>query len=287
MRIIHARHLGMCFGVRDAIALAHEHAEAGPLTILGDLVHNETVSDDLRARGIAIVHDASGAATKTVMVTAHGASERALAATRALGLEVVEATCPLVHVAHRAVRTLVREGYHPVIIGQRGHVEVRGLTEDLDAFDIVLTEDDVRGLGEHSRIGIAAQTTQSIGKVRHLVDVIRQRFPESDVRFIDTVCKPTKDRQKAAIDLARESDVVLVIGGANSNNTRELVKTCAMYCGRVYHIQTEADLKVEWFDEIGTVGITAGTSTPDEVIDRIDRRIRELTTITRHVAGVR
>src|SRR3954462_588836 len=103
MRIIHAHHLGMCFGVRDAIALAHEHAEAGPLTILGDLVHNQTVSDELRARGIAIAHDVSGVATQTVMVTAHGASRRALAATRALGLEVVEATCPLVHVAHRAV----------------------------------------------------------------------------------------------------------------------------------------------------------------------------------------
>ena len=140
MKIIRAEHLGMCFGVRDAIALALDQAEAGPLTILGDLVHNTTVLAALRGQGIAIAHEVGHVKTQTVMVTAHGASERRLANTRALGLDVVEATCPLVHVAHRAVMALVRDGYHPVIIGQRAHVEVRGLTEDLDDFDVVLDE---------------------------------------------------------------------------------------------------------------------------------------------------
>jgi 4-hydroxy-3-methylbut-2-enyl diphosphate reductase len=278
MRIIRAQSLGMCFGVRDAIALALEQAEAGPLTILGDLVHNAAVLADLRARGIAIAHEAAQVKTHTVMVTAHGASERTLANTRALGLEVVEATCPLVHVAHRAVRALVRDGYHPVIIGQRAHVEVRGLTEDLDAFDVVLNEEDVLRLDEHPRIGIAAQTTQSLERVQHLVALIRRRFPQSDVRFIDTVCQPTKQRQNAARELARQCDVVIVVGGANSNNTRELVNTCSHYCARVHHVQTESDLRPEWFSTAGVVGITAGTSTPDEVIDLIERRIRELAT---------
>jgi len=208
-------------------------------------------------------------------VTAHGASERTRANSRALGLEVVEATCPLVDVAHRAVTALVRDGYHPVIIGQRAHVEVRGMTDDLEDFDVVLDEDDVSRLEEHARIGIAAQTTQSIEKVRHLVAVIRRRFPQSDIRFIDTVCKPTKQRQTAAVDLARRCDVVIVIGGANSNNTRELVRTCSQHCSRVHHVQTESDLRPEWFRTAGTVGITAGTSTPDDVIDRVDQRIRE------------
>ena len=144
MNIIRAGHLGMCFGVRDAIALALEHAEAGPLTILGDLVHNPAVMANLRAKGIAIADVVTQVKTHTVMVTAHGASERTLASTRALGLEVVEATCPLVHVAHRAIKALVRDGYHPVIIGQRTHVEVRGLTEDLDDFHVVLDDDDVQ-----------------------------------------------------------------------------------------------------------------------------------------------
>src|SRR5262249_38490487 len=131
MRIIRAEHLGMCFGVRDAIALATAQAEAGPLTILGDLVHNETVLSDLRARGITIEQQAARVKTQTVMVTAHGASERALERTRALGLNVLEATCPLVRVAHQAVAKLVRAGFHTVIVGKRDHVEVRGLTEDL------------------------------------------------------------------------------------------------------------------------------------------------------------
>jgi 4-hydroxy-3-methylbut-2-enyl diphosphate reductase len=276
MKIIRATHLGMCFGVRDAIALALGQAETGPLTILGDLVHNPTVLAALEERGIAIAHEVAQVRTRTVMVTAHGASQRTLASTRALGLDVVEATCPLVHVAHRAVTALVRDGYHPVIIGQRAHVEVRGLTEDLDDFDVVLDEQDVLELEEHPRIGVAAQTTQSVERVQHLVALIRRRFPQSDVRFIDTVCKPTKQHQSAATELARECDVVIVVGGANSNNTRELVNTCSRYCSHVHHVQTESELRPEWFGAAVSVGITAGTSTPDHVIDRIDERIREL-----------
>jgi 4-hydroxy-3-methylbut-2-enyl diphosphate reductase len=276
MQVIRADHLGMCFGVRDAIELAHRRAEAAPLTILGDLVHNSVVLADLRARGIAVVHDPSQVKTHTVMVTAHGASERMLARTRAQGLEVVEATCPLVHVAHRAIRALVCRGYHPVVVGQRGHVEVRGLTDDLDAFDVILEESDVLGLREHPRIGVAAQTTQPIDRVRRLVALMRRRFPRADIRFIDTVCHPTKERQQAAVDLARRSDVVIVVGGAGSNNTGELVATCRQHCSRVHHIQTESDLRPEWFLGAAVVGLTAGTSTPDEVIDRVDQHIRAL-----------
>src|ERR687894_540284 len=173
MRIIRATHLGMCFGVRDAVTLALEQADAGPLTILGDLVHNPTVLDALEAKGIAIAQDLAHVTTPTVMVTAHGTSERMLARTRATGLTVVEATCPLVRVAHRAIAALARDGYHVVIIGQRNHVEVRGLTGDLDRFDVVLEDDDVLTLEEHPRFGVAAQTTQAVEKVRRLVDLIR------------------------------------------------------------------------------------------------------------------
>ncbi len=191
MNIIRAHSLGMCFGVRDAIALALDQADAAPLTILGDLVHNTTVLEALKARGIAVAHDAADVTTHKVMITAHGTSARALARTRGLGLEVVEATCPLVRVAHRAIAALVRDGYHPVIIGQRAHVEVRGIPDDLHDFDVVHDDADVLALAEHPRIGIAAQTTQPVEKVRRLVGRIRERFPRSEVRFIDTVCQPT------------------------------------------------------------------------------------------------
>jgi 4-hydroxy-3-methylbut-2-enyl diphosphate reductase len=275
MRLLRADHLGMCFGVRDAIALALKQADAGPLTILGDLVHNPTVLSALAAKGVAVAQDVAQVRTPTLMVTAHGTSQRTLARTRARGLSVVEATCPLVHAAHRAVAALANDGYHVVIVGQRDHVEVRGLTGDLDRFDVVLDEGDVLALAEHPRFGVAAQTTQAVEKVRRLVDLIRRRFPRSDVRFLDTVCRPTKERQAAAVGMAREANVVIVVGGRSSNNTRELVKTCARYCSRVHQVETEADVRPEWFDAAEVVGLTAGTSTPDEVIDRVAARIRQ------------
>jgi len=195
MKIIRAQHLGMCFGVRDAIALALETAQAGPLTILGDLVHNETVLAELRQRGIRIEQNVSAIATQTVMVTAHGASERRLSETRARGLNVLEATCPLVGVAHRSLAELAGKGFHPIVIGKRGHVEVLGLTEDLKEFDVVLSEEDVAALPLKQRFGVISQTTQPIERVRALVQGIRERFPDSEVRFVDTVCQPTKQRQ--------------------------------------------------------------------------------------------
>jgi 4-hydroxy-3-methylbut-2-enyl diphosphate reductase len=276
MQIIRARSLGMCFGVRDAIALAVREADAGPVTILGDLVHNDTVLASLRARGIAIAGDPAAIRTERVIITAHGTSERELARTRARGFDTIEATCPLVHVAHKAVRALVRDGYHPVIVGRADHVEVRGLTGDLDAFDVVLDDADVDRLTARPRFGVAAQTTQPVDRVRRIVARLASRFPASQVRCVDTVCRPTKDRQSAARDLARQADVVIVVGGAASNNTRELVETCRQLCGRVHHVQDETGLQAHWFAAAAVVGITAGTSTPDSVIDRVERRIAEL-----------
>ena len=276
MKIIRAEHLGMCFGVRDAIKLATEQARSHPLTVLGDLVHNETVLAALRAKGIQFQDDPGEARTETVMITAHGASERRVNAARERGLKVLEATCPLVRVAHQAVAKLARHGFHPVIIGKRDHVEVRGLTEDLGEFDVVLCENDVLELQQRPRFGVAAQTTQPIDKVRHLAGLIRERFPGSEVRFIDTVCQPTKQRQNAAIELAQHCDVVIVIGGAHSNNTQELVKTCSHFCARVHHVQTAADLRDEWFCADDAVGITAGTSTPDSVIVAVENAISTL-----------
>jgi 4-hydroxy-3-methylbut-2-enyl diphosphate reductase len=277
MKIIRAEHLGMCFGVRDAIALAVATAGRGPLTILGDLVHNESVLAGLRAKGIRIEQKATNVATQTVMVTAHGASERSLNKARERGLNVLEATCPLVQFAHRSLAKLVDEGFHPVVIGKRNHVEVRGMTEDLDEFDVVLCEEDVAKLQECPRFGVIAQTTQPIEKVRRLAQLISEQFPKSEVRFIDTVCQPTKQRQSAAVELAQKCDVVVVIGGADSNNTHELVKTCSLFCGRVHHVQTADDLRVGWFTNMETVGITAGTSTPDAVIDAIEQTLRRFT----------
>lgn len=276
MKILKAAHLGMCFGVRDAIALAQTTAQHQPLTILGELVHNESVLDDLRQSGVQLETDPARVQTRTAMITAHGASEKAIARARSHGLQVFEGTCPLVSFAHRSVAHLVAEGYHPVIIGKRDHVEVRGLTEDLEAYDIIESEAELQKLTPRDRFGVAAQTTQPIARVQHLTQLLRQRFPSAEIRFIDTVCQPTKQRQRAAEELAQASDVVIVIGGANSNNTRELVQTCRQFCPRVHHVQGPADLNPAWFDPAETVGLTAGTSTPDYLISAVESAIRQL-----------
>jgi 4-hydroxy-3-methylbut-2-enyl diphosphate reductase len=275
MKIIRAAHMGMCFGVRDAIALAEAQAQSQSLTILGDLVHNETVLTQLHSQGVQIKHQVAEISTATVMITAHGASERTLNQVRARGLRVIEATCPLVHHAHRVVRQLVRDGYHPVIIGRRDHVEVRGIIEDLEDYDVILSEEDVGRLEERPRFGLAAQTTQPIDRVRRLVELVQIRFPKAEVRFVDTVCQPTKHRQSAARELAQQCDVVVVIGGARSNNTRELVATCQEHCERVHYVQTAADLRSVWFNGTERVGLTAGTSTPDSVIAEVEAWLQE------------
>ncbi len=263
----------MCFGVRDAITLAKQHAAQAPLSILGDLVHNETVLNDLRGRGVRIVNLGDDLPTAQVMITAHGTSQRVVGAVVARGHRVIEATCPLVRHAHLAVAQLVREGHHPVIIGQRQHVEVRGITGDLEAYDVILTEADVDELRERPRFGVIAQTTQRLDRARFLVAMIQRRFPQSEVKFVDTVCRPTKQRQGAAMDLARQCTTVIVIGGAHSNNTRELVAACEQWCPRVHHVQTAQELRQEWFNQDDLVGITAGTSTPDEVIDAVEMQL--------------
>jgi 4-hydroxy-3-methylbut-2-enyl diphosphate reductase len=274
MRIIRASHLGWCFGVRDAVALVANEARHGHVAVLGELVHNETVNNALRAQGVQLTRNLDEVRADTVIVTAHGLSDTALARVRERVPRVLDATCPLVHRAHRAMRQLVAAGYHPVVIGKRDHVEVRGLTDDLAEFDVVLSEEDVHLMPPRWRYGIVAQTTQPVERVERLVEVIRQRFPESEVRYVDTVCRPTKQRQ---------SDAVVVIGGAKSNNTRELAETCARFCPRVFRAETASDLNPAWFVDSDTVGVTAGTSTPDEVIEAVEQWLWNLAEVKNEI----
>lgn len=276
MKVLRAAHLGMCFGVRDAITLARDEAARAPVTVLGDLVHNDSVLSDLRERGVRLEQSLDAVTTPTVMITAHGASERRIDQIVQRGHRIIEATCPLVRFAHQRVASLVRDGFHPVIVGQRHHVEVVGLTEDLAEFDVILEDADVEKLTARLKFGVAAQTTQPLARVERLLGLMRSRFPNSEIRFADTVCLPTKRRQLAAVEIAVASSVVVVVGGARSNNTRELVETCRKSCGRVWHVQTAADLKREWFRANDIVGITAGTSTPDGIIESVEAWLQRL-----------
>ncbi|MDP6250633.1 MAG: 4-hydroxy-3-methylbut-2-enyl diphosphate reductase [Verrucomicrobiota bacterium] len=267
-----AEHLGLCFGVRDAINFARSKVTEHPITVMGELVHNTSVLDDLKKRGVQFKDKPEQVETKSAMITAHGASNRVRNHAKMAGLKISDATCPLVHYAHQQIRKLADAGCHPIIIGRRGHVEVRGLTEDLAACDVILNKADIDALAVYPSYGVMAQTTQPITLVRILVDYLRNRFPSAEVRFVDTVCQPTKQRQQAAVELAKQSDVVLVVGGANSNNTYELARTCAKFCSRVHHVQGPDDIRADWLVDADKLGITAGTSTPDELIDAVERK---------------
>lgn len=271
-----AEHMGMCFGVRDAITLAKREAAVAPLTVLGELVHNATVLEELSRSGVRFENQPEHVRTPAAMITAHGTSDGARARAESAGLQLRDATCPLVHQAHRQLQGLVEQGYHPVVIGCAGHVEVRGMIDDLEAVDVVLSAQEVMQLQARKRFGVVAQTTQPIARVRLLVEQIRQTFSEADVKFVDTVCQPTKQRQSSAEALGRQSDVVIVVGGANSNNTKELARTCGRYCEAVYHVQGPEDVRAEWLPWGGVAGLTAGTSTPDTLIDAVEKRIIKL-----------
>jgi 4-hydroxy-3-methylbut-2-enyl diphosphate reductase len=276
MEVRLADHLGMCFGVRDAVAMALDLSRKGPVTILGDLVHNPEVVARMEAAGAVRAHEKSEIQTQTVLLTAHGTAERVKHEIIGEGFEVHDAACPLVKRVHRAIANLVAEGRHPVIIGQAGHVEVRGLTGDLAAYTIVSSEADLSGLAGHPRLGVVAQTTQPLEHVLQIVSAIRRRYPDANVRFIDTVCQPTKDRQQALKRLAAECDIVVVVGGPDSNNSRKLTELARRLGKPAYQVSHVSELRAEWFRGARVVGLTAGTSTPDHVIDEIQRYLEAI-----------
>jgi 4-hydroxy-3-methylbut-2-enyl diphosphate reductase len=276
-----AKAMGTCFGVRDAVNAALDHNEQQDLTIAGQLVHNPQTVHKLRSQGIQMLDNIDAIdqiQTKKVMITAHGASERIKQSLRDRGLEVEDATCPLVERVHRTIKNMVQKGLFPVVIGQRNHVEVKGIVGDLDEYYIVHTEADLEGL-EHlgkKKLGIVSQTTNQCETVEKLVEKIKQLPNVESVEFVNTVCKPTRDRQKAAHELANEVDLMIVVGGYNSSNTKKLLKVCEEKNVQGYHIESANELNSAWFKDKNKVGITAGTSTPEDVIQEVYARIQDI-----------
>jgi len=278
MKIVLAEHFGICFGVRDAIAQAEALAAEAPLTILGELAHNPIVRQRLLSAG---THEGSldriaDAKSARVMITAHGASDKRRDAWTSAGFDVRDGTCPLVRHAHTQLRLLVKAGYHPVVIGLKTHVEVRGLTEDFPESSVIDDSAGVRALPRRSRYGVISQTTQPIDHVRRLVDEIKRHQPEAEVRFVDTICKPTKERQSALQKLIETAQVIVVVGGKESNNTRQLVLACRAAGRRAIHIERSDELEADQFKGVDVVGLTGGTSTLPETVEAVLRRLREI-----------
>ncbi len=278
MKILRARELGLCFGVRDALDAAFRHPRPRETTIHGELVHNRVVLDRLRERGFPMVDESDredSVSTPEVLITAHGVSDRERERLRAAGHELIDTTCPLVLRAHDVAKSLEAEGRHVVVIGRPGHVEVEGLVGDLGSYDIVAGPGDVRDFGR-ARLGVVCQTTTPAGRVRDTLDAIERENPAADLRFVDTVCQPTKERIDAVEELAELVEVIVVVGGTNSNNTKQLARLSESRGVPAHHVQGAEDLRAEWFDGVETVGLTAGTSTLDETVDAVERRLEQL-----------
>jgi 4-hydroxy-3-methylbut-2-enyl diphosphate reductase len=275
--IVMAGAYGMCFGVRDALAAVEELAERAPVTVLGELVHNEVVLDRMKRLGVELGSlEASGAGTTDVVVTAHGASDGDRQRWAERGHRVTDTTCPLVRKAHSALAQLAAAGYAPVVIGKEGHVEVKGLVGDFPAARVVMTEEEVEALPFAEKLGVVAQTTQPIERVEALVGAIRRRHPAAEVLFKDTVCQPTKRRQRSMDELCAEAEFVLVVGGANSNNSWQLVEKARRLGCRAERVARPEEVKEHWFYGCRTVGVTAGTSTLPESVEAVVRKLEEL-----------
>ena len=278
MKIIKADVLGMCFGVRDALALIEEVQHPGNVTIHGELVHNEKVLDDLHERGFQMLGEGQRHAlplTQTVLITAHGVSDKERARLSQAGKQLIDTTCPLVTRAHQAAQKLQADGRHLLVIGKRGHVEVQGIVEDLTSFDIVQSPDEVRTY-PHARIGVMCQTTTPVRHAAEMRAAIAAKNSHADIQFFDTICHPTKDHQNALDRLMGQVEAMVVVGGANSNNTRQLVLRCQAQGLPAYHVRGPEDIRPEWFDGIETVGLTAGTSTLDETIDAVEHALQQI-----------
>jgi 4-hydroxy-3-methylbut-2-enyl diphosphate reductase len=265
----------MCFGVRDALEIIGAVGTPRDVTIHGELVHNEAVLADLDARGFRRTPEDrrnGPPPTPAVLITAHGVSDAERGRLEAAGKHLIDTTCPLVRRVHKAARELRDEGYHVLVIGRRGHVEVRGVVDDLESFDVIETPQEVRCY-DHPRLGVICQTTASARVVAAVRSAIVAANPAAEIRFVDTVCQPTKDHQKSLERLLEQVEAVVVIGGKNSNNTRELVALCHERGVPALHVQDAADLDLAWLSRFETVGLTAGTSTLDETIEEIYRAL--------------
>ena len=281
MKVSLASALGTCFGVQDAINMAMAPEFRDDLTILGQLVHNPQINESLKNNGVSVVkgiEDIDKIKTKKVMITAHGAAEKTQQKLHDAGFTVYDASCPLVMRVHKTIKGMVEKNFFPVVIGQQDHVEVRGIVGDLDDYLVINSEADLEKIRKRGKrkLGIVSQTTQQVDKVESLVKKITAMDCVDAVSFVNTICQPTRDRQIAVWELADQVDLMIVIGGFNSSNTKKLVKVCEEKKIEAHHIESSSQLDKSWFKGKVHVGITAGTSTPENVINELHEEILKI-----------
>ena len=281
MKVSLANALGTCFGVEDAINMAMTPEFGTNLTIVGQLVHNPQINESLKKNGVSLVSDINAIdqiKTKKVMITAHGAAQKTKDKLEGAGFTVYDASCPLVMRVHKTIQSMVTKGYFPVVIGQQDHVEVKGIVGDLENYLVISGEKDIEKIkfSGKRKLGVVSQTTLQVEKVEHLIRKVRSKNYVDEVYFVNTICQPTRDRQVAVRDLAEQVDLMIVVGGYNSSNTKKLVQVCDEKNIEAHHIESFSQLEKNWFYDKKHVGITAGTSTPEHVINEAHEAILKI-----------
>jgi 4-hydroxy-3-methylbut-2-enyl diphosphate reductase len=272
-----ARTAGFCWGVRRTVEKVMEVADhaAGPVVTLGPIIHNPQAVARFQERGVATVASVAEVADgTTVVVRTHGAVRDELAAAKERGLEVVDGTCPYVIFPQAMARRLSSEGYHLVIVGDANHAEIKGVVSYAQGPVTVVKPGDPVPEFKAKKVAVIAQTTVIGADFERVVGRLALRHME--VRAVNTICNDTEERQADARALAREVDAVVVVGGKNSANTRHLAELCKDLQPRTWHVETEAELQPTWFQGCKVVGLSAGASTPDWVVEGVAGWLRAL-----------
>ncbi len=276
MEVILARENGFCFGVKKAVEVTEAAAERGGRVYnLGQVVHNPIISERLKERGVEVIQKVDEAESGTVVIRAHGVAPAVRAAIEDRGLTCIDATCSLVLRAQRFTKQLADEGYRVIILGTPTHPEVVGLRGFAgDDCLVVETKEEWEKLPRLKRAGVVSQSTQPPWAFSDLVAHVTAIAQETKV--FNTVCPVTIKRQDAAEHLAQEVDTIVVVGGKNSANTRELANLVRMNGGTAYHIEDESELEAAWFAGTDRVGLIGGTSTPMETLLAVKDRLQAL-----------
>ena len=272
MEVTVARQYGFCFGVRRAIQIADELS--APLTTYGPLVHNPYEVSRLEGKGVKSSLDIQEIKTPNILVRAHGITPSVMEELKLKG-KVIDGTCPLVKKVHGIAQMLDKNGYKILIFGQKSHPETIGTQGYIgNRADVIHNTQEAENFsGDYDKIALISQTTEIIGEFNEVVAILLKKYPH--LRVIDTICEPTKENQNAAVELAKESDLVVVVGGKNSSNTRKLMLNCEKIT-RAVHIESPEELDKLDFSGVKILGLTSGASTPDWLFDKVVIKAKEL-----------
>ena len=274
MKIFLARDAGYCFGVRDAVNLAYDTAEAhGEVYMLGTIVHNERVIENLSNAGAKVVETLDDVPEdKPILFRAHGTAPELWKKTDKKKLNLVDATCPLVTEIHDEIKKLEEEGRRTIIIGDHGHDEVVAIAAQVCNPIIIANVDEAKTLRKMKKAGVVSQSTQMIENVKEIMNVLIEKV--FDLRFVNTICFPTRRNHEQIKELAVQCDVMIVIGSFTSANSKRLTQLALERNKRSYQVTTAEELDMSWFNDCETVGISAGASTPDEIINDVVKHIK-------------